>query len=280
MITLYSIEMATIGPVLEIPSFQPSAELPVELCDGAAWDSEGASAEEILAWAIRKYGSSLALSTSFQLEGMVILDMASRISSSLRVFTLDTGRLPEETHQMIETVRTRYGISIEMVSPDAEQVRAMVSEHGPNLFYRDVPHRMLCCHVRKTLPLERKLAELSAYIVGLRREQTQARSAVKKLDLTTAPAKISPLADWTKSQVEEYTRKHNVPMHPLYANGYTSIGCAPCTRAPRHGECGERDGRWWWEQRSEKECGLHFVPSHEAQNQFGVLVSEILAPRS
>ncbi|MCU1273151.1 MAG: adenylylsulfate kinase / phosphoadenylylsulfate reductase (thioredoxin) [Bryobacterales bacterium] len=267
--------MATIGPVLEAPfAFQPSTESEVEFCGR---DAEGASPEEILAWAIKRYGSSLALSTSFQREGMVILDMAARITTDFRVFTLDTGRLPDETHQMIEAVRARYGVSIEMVSPDAEQVRAMVSEHGPNLFYRDVPHRMLCCHIRKTLPLERKLGELSAYIVGLRREQTQARSAVKKLDLTTSPAKISPLADWTRSQVEEYTSKHSVPTHPLYANGYTSIGCAPCTRAPRHGECGERDGRWWWEQqRSQKECGLHFNPSPEAQNQFDVLVSDIL----
>lgn len=265
--------MATIGPVLESASpFQPSIELPVEFCGR---DAESASAEEILAWAIKKYGSSLALSTSFQLEGMAILDMAARISTDFRVFTLDTGRLPDETYQMIESVRARYGISIEMVSPDAEQVRAMVSEHGPNLFYQDVPHRMLCCHIRKTLPLERKLAELSAYIVGLRREQTQARSAVKKVDQTTAPAKISPLADWTRWQVEEYTRKHSVPTHPLYASGYTSIGCAPCTRAPGQGGC-ERDGRWWWEQRSQKECGLHFNPSPEAQNQFDVLVTDIL----
>lgn len=235
---------------------------------------ESASAEEILDWAITKYGSSLALSTSFQLEGMVILDMASRISSSFRVFTLDTGRLPEETHQMIETIRARYGVAIETVSPDAGQISAMVSQHGPNLFYRDVPHRLLCCHIRKTLPLGRKLAELDAYIVGLRREQTRARLSVKKVDLTASPAKISPLADWTSAQVEEYTRKNNVPMHPLYAKGYASIGCAPCTRAIGPGEY-ERDGRWWWE-RSDKECGIHFNPSPETQNQFDVLVSEIL----
>jgi phosphoadenosine phosphosulfate reductase len=248
------------------------------LRSGLPPESENASAEEILDWAITKYGSSLALSTSFQLEGMVILDMASRISTSFRVFTLDTGRLPEETHQMIETVRARYGISIEIVSPDAEQISAMVSQHGPNLFYSDVPHRLLCCHVRKTLPLGRKLAELGAYIVGLRREQTRARSSVKKVDLTISPAKISPLADWTSTQVEEYTRKHGVPMHPLYAKGYASIGCAPCTRAIGPQEY-ERDGRWWWE-RSDKECGIHFNPSPETQNQFDVLVTDILTNHS
>jgi phosphoadenosine phosphosulfate reductase len=239
---------------------------------------EGASAEETVAWAINKYGSALALSTSFQLEGMVILDIASRISTNFRVFTLDTGRLPEETHEMIETVRARYGISIETVSPDAEQVSAMVSQHGPNLFYRDVPHRLLCCHIRKTLPLAGKLAELSAYMVGLRRQQTRARAAVKKVDLTVSPAKISPLADWTSEQVSEYTRKHDVPMHPLYAKGYASIGCAPCTRAIGPQEY-ERDGRWWWE-RSDKECGIHFNPSPETQNQFDVLVTDILTSRS
>ena len=152
----------------------------------------------------------------------------------------------------------------------------MVSQFGPDLFHNDVAQRLLCCHIRKTRPLERKLGELRAYVVGLRRDQTPARSKVKKVEITSTPTKISPLADWTSEQVDRYTRKHKVPVHPLYAQGYTSIGCAPCTRAIQPGES-ERDGRWWWEERAEKECGLHFSASHEAMVKADVLISEILS---
>lgn len=246
-----------------------------DICLDFSRDFESATAEEILTWAIGTYGRSLAISTSFQREGMVILDMAARISSGVRVFTLDTGRLPEETHQMIETVRKHYGVSVEVIAPDPGEVQAMVAQYGPNLFQRDVAQRLLCCHIRKSRPLERKLRELSAYVVGLRRDQTQARTRIKKLDVAGTPVKIGPLADWTAQQVDEYTRTHKVPVHPLYAQGYTSIGCAPCTRAIQPGES-ERDGRWYWEQRAEKECGLHFSASHEAQVRADVLIDEIL----
>jgi len=264
-----------VSPVLDLPA-GPCLAPDTRAC--SSLDLESASVRQVLAWAIGEYGSSLAIGTSFQHEGMVILDMAARISSDVRVFTLDTGRLPDETYQMIETVRERYGISIEMVSPDPEEVHAMVAQHGPNLFYRDVPQRLLCCHVRKNRPLERKLAELCAQVVGLRRDQTKARTRIKKVDFSSTPVKISPLADWTRQQVDEYTREHRVPQHPLYAQGYTSIGCGPCTRAVAPGES-ERDGRWWWEKQTEKECGLHFSAGHEAQKKADVLLSEILSAR-
>jgi phosphoadenosine phosphosulfate reductase len=248
-------------------------------CAASPRDFEGATAEEILRWAVETYGDLLAISTGFQLEGMVILDMATRISPDIRVFTVDTGRLPDETHRMIETVRNRYGISVEIVSPDAGEVSAMVSRFGPNLFYSDVALRMSCCEVRKVRPFERKIAELKAYAVGLRRDQTSKRSNVQKVDMTGTAVKLSPLADWTKLQVEEYTRQHNVPIHPLYAKGYTSIGCAPCTRAIEPGES-ERDGRWWWERGSQKECGLHLTPNTRAEAAGFVRVQEILGADS
>jgi phosphoadenosine phosphosulfate reductase len=233
------------------------------------------TAQDLVQWAVTKYADRFAVLTSFQIEGMVIVDMAVRISPQVRVLTLDTGRLPAETYQMIETVRERYGISVEMVSPDAGELESMVTRHGPDLFYREVPLRMLCCHIRKVRPLERKLAEFDAYAVGLRREQSESRADILRVDESSKPVKLSPLADWTREQVAGYVREHNVPLHPLYAQGYTSIGCAPCTRAVAAGE-DERAGRWWWEQEADKECGLHFSPSGKAQRTVDVLIAEVL----
>jgi len=157
---------------------------------------------------------------------------------------------------MMEKVRERYGIVVEPVFPDREEVERMVTQHGPNLFYGSLEARHMCCDIRKTRPLARKLRELRAWATGLRREQSPTRSSVPKIAEADGLMKLSPLADWTASQVEEYTREHGLPVHPLYAKGYASIGCAPCTRAIQSGE-DERAGRWWWEQ-SQKECGIHF----------------------
>jgi len=136
---------------------------------------EAASASELLSWAIDTFGDSFAIATSFQKEGMVIVDLASRISSSIRVFTLDTGRLPDETYQMMETVRQRYGITVETVFPNREDVEQLVTIHGPNLFYQSVQGRERCCEVRKVRPLARKLETLKAWAAGLRREQSETR---------------------------------------------------------------------------------------------------------
>ncbi len=189
---------------------------------------------------------------------MVIVDLASRISSAVRVFTLDTGRLPDETYQMMETVRQRYGIKVEVVFPERDEVERLVTVHGPNLFYLSVPGRERCCEVRKVRPLARKLETLKAWAAGLRREQSDTRSGVAKVDRLDGRVKINPLADWTAAQVEHYIARHKVPLHPLYGLGYTSIGCAPCTRAVGPGES-ERAGRWWWEEDAKKECGIHFA---------------------
>jgi adenylyl-sulfate kinase len=229
-------------------------------------DLEHHSAEALLSWAIHTYGQGFAIACSFQKEDLVMVDMAARVAGQVhpvdgagkfRLFTLDTGRLHEETYQMMEEVRRRYGVVVETVFPDREEVERMVAAQGPNLFYISEESRHLCCDTRKTRPLGRKLGELRAWATGLRREQSTTRSHVSKVEEVNGVVKLSPLADWTAAQVEEYTRSHGLPAHPLYARGYASIGCAPCTRATQPGE-DERAGRWWWE-RSNKECGIHFA---------------------
>jgi thioredoxin-dependent adenylylsulfate APS reductase len=245
--------------------------------DGAVVDElEQLAAEELLAWAMEAYGERFAVTTSFQAEGMVLVDMAARIGGRVRVVTLDTGRLPEETYEMMEAVRERYGIGVEVVSPEAREVERMVTRHGVNLFYRDANLRKLCCHIRKVRPLERKLGELEAWAVGLRRGQSAERAGTAKVAQVGEKVKLSPLADWSKEQVEDYIARHDVPRHPLYERGYTSIGCAPCTRAVKPGE-GERAGRWWWED-SLKECGLHVTPEGKLRQALDVLMEEILKP--
>ena len=240
-------------------------------------DLENTTAEELLRWAIGEFGSRLAVTTSFQREGMVIVDMAVRMSPDVRIVTLDTGRLPPETYEMIEMVRKRYGVPVEIVMPDGAEVERMVSQHGPNLFYESLAMRNLCCHFRKVRPLDRKLEGFDAWVVGLRRSQAQSRESEPKVRDVNGRLKISPLADWTAEQVAEYTAAFDVPLHPLYAKGYTSIGCGPCTRATTAGE-DERAGRWWWEQGNTKECGLHFTPEGRVERELDVLVREILKP--
>lgn len=236
---------------------------------------ESLDAHSLLCWAVDTFGDALVISTSFQREGMVILDMASRIHLGIRVITLDTGRLPEETHHMIEIVRRRYGFRVETVFPDYDEVEEMVSRHGPNLFYQNAPMRMLCCEVRKVRPLQRKLAEFRAWVAGLRRSQSATRSGLRKVEEENGLVKLSPLADWTGQQVADYIRLHHVPEHPLYARGYASIGCAPCTRAVQPGEA-ERAGRWWWERDTPKECGIHFSPDGSVRRGPDVTVGEML----
>ena len=238
-----------------------------------------ATAEELLAWGISVFGSRFAICTSFQAEGMVIIDMAARLSGGrVSVFTIDTGRLSEETQTLIGKVRERYGIEIEVIFPDAIEVAGMVSRHGPNLFRDSVAKRRMCCEVRKVRPLRRKLADLDAWVVGLRRGQSEARRDIEKVSLDAnheGVYKICPLADWTHEEVWAYIRRHDVPYHLLYDQGYTSIGCAPCTRAITGSE-DARAGRWWWETDAPKECGLHLSPSGELKREFDVMLDEVL----
>jgi phosphoadenylyl-sulfate reductase (thioredoxin) len=217
-------------------------------------------AAEVLSWAISTYGNEFGIATSFQKEGMVIVDLAVRAAglARCRVFTLDTGRLPEETYRMMEAVRERYGVGVETVAPEREDIERMVAGFGPNLFYQSPALREMCCEIRKVRPLARKLREFKAWAAGLRREQSETRAVVRKVEEVDGRLRICPLADWSAQQVDEYVREHRLPVHPLYRRGYTSIGCAPCTRAVAPGD-GERAGRWWWENQTVKECGIHFA---------------------
>ena len=223
--------------------------------------SAGAAPEAVLRWAYETF-PRVVIVASFQAESSVLIDMASRIKSGAQVLTLDTGRLPQETYDMIDRVRDRYGIQVQVISPDAADLREMVGRHGANLFHQSPAMRRLCCDVRKSRPLARALAGYDAWVTGVRREQAQTRSqtAVVAADPEhEGLTKIAPLAAWSKQQVWAYIRENDLPYHSLYDLGYTSIGCAPCTRATTAGE-DERAGRWWWEENEVKECGLHWSP--------------------
>jgi phosphoadenosine phosphosulfate reductase len=239
-------------------------------------DIEAIPAQDLLTWAWRESEGSFAIVTSFQAEGMVLVDMASRVCPEAHIVTVDTGRLPEETHQMMDQVRDRYGMRVEVVAPDPLEVAAMVERYGTNLFYREAPLRMLCCQLRKVRPLERKLSQFRVWATGLRRGQGEARGAVEVASAADGRLKLCPLANWSADEVARYTKDHGVPRHPLYERGYTSIGCAPCTRPVAAGEV-ERAGRWWWEQGIGKECGIHFSADGRLQRKVDVLLEDLLA---
>jgi thioredoxin-dependent adenylylsulfate APS reductase len=217
---------------------------------------------EVIGWAFRRFQRPVIVA-SFQVESSVLIDMATRVAERVEVLTLDTGRLPQETHDVIERFRERYpALRISVETPDPDRLRDLAERHGTNPFYRSVELRRLCCEVRKTQPLARALRGHDAWITGLRRDQAATRAATPVVVEDAAHGgipKIAPLATWTREQVWEYVRRHQVPYHALHDRGYTSIGCAPCTRPTAPGE-DERAGRWWWERDEVKECGLHWMP--------------------
>ncbi|HEV8642394.1 MAG TPA: phosphoadenylyl-sulfate reductase [Methylomirabilota bacterium] len=220
---------------------------------------ETKNAEALLAWALGEFHPRIGLAASFGAEDVVLIDMLVRLEPTARVFTLDTGRLPAETYSLIDAIRERYGLAVEVYFPQADAVEAMAREHGVNLFYTSIEKRKLCCRVRKVEPLGRALRGLDAWITGLRREQAVTRAQVRKVEVDPEHGgliKLNPLADWTSEQVWTYIRAHDVPYNALHDRGYPSIGCAPCTRAVEPGE-DPRAGRWWWESADTKECGLH-----------------------
>lgn len=199
-----------------------------------------------------------AFSTSFGAEDMVVLDLIRRHQLPIDVFTLDTGRLPEETYRLMQRVEEVYGLCYETYYPDAAAVQALVAERGINGFYASIENRKACCAVRKVEPLTRALAGRRAWVTGLRTQQAVSRAdlAARARDETFQVEKFNPLHDWTESQVWDYIRLHDVPYNALHDRHYPSIGCAPCTRAITVGE-DVRAGRWWWENPETKECGLH-----------------------
>lgn len=226
-------------------------------------DIERADASEVLGAALAALGRDrVALASSFGAEDMVIVDLLAQLVDRPRVFTLDTGRLPQETYDLMDATRRRYGIAIEVYFPQALDVEAMVRGRGLNLFYESVGNRMDCCGVRKVEPLKRALGTLDGWISGLRRDQIATRAETPKIGLDLDHRgiwKIAPLADWDRERVWAYIHEHGVPYNALHDQGFASIGCAPCTRAIEPGD-DERAGRWWWEEPTQRECGIHFDP--------------------
>lgn len=220
------------------------------------------SPQDILQLALERH-DNIGISFSGA-EDIVLVDMALKIRKNVQVFSLDTGRLHAETYRFIEKVREHYGIAIEVMSPQAEAVQKLVREKGLFSFYQD-DHKE-CCGIRKIEPLRRKLLTLDAWITGQRRDQSPGtRTSIPVVQDDRAFSrpnetltKYNPLANWTSQQVWEYIRSHDVPYNELHDRGFISIGCEPCTRPTGPGQH-EREGRWWWEEATKKECGLHAV---------------------
>jgi phosphoadenosine phosphosulfate reductase len=222
------------------------------------------TAEQVLETTYRTY-RRVALVASFQAESGVLIDMAARLGVRPDVLTIDTGRLPAATYATIKEFTRRYDINLRLLRPDPSEVRELVAVHGSDLFRQSVQLRHSCCEVRKVHPLQHALRKYDAWVTGLRREESWSRASTMTIARDHAHGgiiKVAPLVDWSHAEVEDYLVRHDVPRHPLYAAGYTSIGCAPCTRATAPGE-DERAGRWWWEQDSDKECGLHVAAAQE-----------------
>jgi phosphoadenosine phosphosulfate reductase len=211
-------------------------------------------AQRILEWACETFGETVAIASAFGAEGMVLIDMASRLREKFRLFTLDTGFLFPETNNLIDQVEQRYGITIERVyalnSPEEKE-----RIHGPALWQRNPDQ---CCTLRKVEPLRRKLKELRAWVTSIRRDQTAARASAAKLEWDTKfeLVKLNPIADWSADDVWQYIREYDVPYNVLHERNYPSIGCTHCTRAVQPGE-EERAGRW--SESSKTECGLHII---------------------
>ncbi len=216
---------------------------------------------DILKLALDSFNNNIAISFSGA-EDVVLVDMAIKIRPDLKVFSLDTGRLHAETYRFLEQVREKYRINIDVLFPDAESVQKMVTNKGLFSFYKD-GHRE-CCGIRKVVPLRRKLSTLDAWITGQRKDQSPATRAgvpVVEKDGAFSTAdhtlyKFNPLSNWSSAQVWQYIRANNVPYNELHNKGFISIGCEPCTR-PVLPNQHEREGRWWWEEETMKECGLH-----------------------
>lgn len=195
---------------------------------------------------------------SFGIEDMVLVDLICRHAPGIEIFTLDTGRLPQETYDVMQKVKERYGRPVKAYFPKAQAVEAYVQKHGPNGFYESVALRKECCGIRKVEPLKRALARKKAWITGVRREQSVTRRELplSEWDSEHGLQKFNPLITWSEDDVWDYVRRFDLPYNALHDQGYASIGCTPCTRAITMGE-DIRAGRWWWEDSETKECGLH-----------------------
>jgi len=211
-----------------------------------------------LNWFLSDFEGEIIFSSGLGAEDQVLTHLIAEINPKTKIFTLDTGRLFQETYDLLDLTRKKYKMNIEVFFPDTEKVEKMVNNQGVNLFYESIENRKLCCHTRKIEPLKRALKNRDAWICGLRNEQSLNRQNVKVVewDEQNELIKVNPLINWTEDQVWEFIKQHNIPYNKLHDKGFPSIGCSPCTRAVKAGE-DSRSGRWWWEMDGKKECGLH-----------------------
>ena len=219
---------------------------------------ENKSTVEQLKYLAGKFKGKIAFSTSFGQEDQIITDMIFKNNLDIKVFTLDTGRMFPETYKVWNQTLDMYKKQIITYFPEKESVEKMLNEKGPSSFYESIENRKECCDIRKVFPLGRALKGIDVWITGLRTEQSQERGDMQYFteDVNFNTTKYNPLKDWTIDDVNKYITKNNVPYNILHDKGFISIGCAPCTRAIKEGE-DIRAGRWWWEDSSKKECGLH-----------------------
>jgi phosphoadenosine phosphosulfate reductase len=220
-------------------------------------ERQAATARALLAGALAQHGA-LVYSNSLGAEAMVLTDIIWTHLPQIDIFSIDTGRLYEETYELLERLQQRYQRRIRVVYPDAAALERLVAHQGVNGFYHSLEARIECCRVRKVEPFRRAIAGFPAWITGVRREQSagRARTQAMEWDVEHGLYKVSPLLDWTEEQVWQYIRMHRLPYNRLHDRHFPSIGCSPCTRAIQPGES-RRAGRWWWEQSESRECGLH-----------------------
>lgn len=214
--------------------------------------------EDYLAQLASLDGVRIALSSSLSWEDQVLTHAIYSQELPIRVFTLDTGRLFPETYSVIEATRQRYGKDLEVYFPEYQAVEKLVTQKGTISFYESLENRKECCFIRKVAPLNRALQNVDVWITGLRSDHSENRAGLELVewDEQRGIVKVNPLANWSLEEVKAYINKHNVPYNVLQDRGFVSLGCQPCTRAIREGES-FRAGRWWWEDNSKKECGLH-----------------------
>jgi len=219
---------------------------------------KGKSPEEVLTYFLKEYRGKIIFASSMGAEDQVLTKMIADMDRDTRMFTLDTGRLYQETYNLIQHTNEEYGLNIEVYFPDSGEVQDMVASKGINLFYKSIENRKLCCDIRKNQSLKRALSGMEIWVCGLRKDQTVTRffNNLVEWDDKHKLMKLNPLIDWTEKQVWQYIKDHEVPYNVLHDKGFPSIGCKPCTRAIQPGE-DSRAGRWWWENAEHKECGLH-----------------------
>jgi phosphoadenosine phosphosulfate reductase len=234
---------------------------------------------EVLQQAVRDF-SPVCFANSLGAEDMVLTDIIAKNRLDITLFSLDTGRLPQETYDLMQEVRKHYAVPLQVYFPDSALVEEYVAQHGINGFYGSVENRKGCCFVRKVEPLRRALRGKKAWITGMRRDQAVTRGTleVSAYDADQGSQKFNPLLDWTNKEVWAYIRQHDVPYNKLHDQFYPSLGCAPCTRSITPGE-DIRAGRWWWEDPMDKECGLHVSQSPNVAHGTGVQATDRTSAR-